>query len=100
MGALPVLVPISELRTRQAEILAALEDGPILLTQHSKAAAVLLSTEHYNRLAAMIEDLQDALDAAEARRNAEPVIDLDEYLAGRGGHGVSSKAEQSSGKRP
>jgi prevent-host-death family protein len=91
---LPELVPISDLRTRQGEILAGLERGPVILTQHSKAAAVLVSTDQYNRMIEMLEDLQDALDAKEARRNAEPVIDFEEYLAKRG-VSVSAVSEQS-----
>ncbi len=84
MAAIPDLVPISDLRTRQADILASLNEGPVILTQHSKAAAVLMSTEQYNQMVAMLEDLQDALDAKEARLGAGAVTDFDEYLAKRG----------------
>ena len=42
MNKVPELVPISELRTHQAAILEQLKKGPIVLTHHSKAAAVLV----------------------------------------------------------
>jgi hypothetical protein len=43
---------------------------------------VLLTPGEYNRLVAAVEDLEDAMDAAEARR--EPgAVDFDDYLARR-----------------
>ena len=102
MNALPELVPISELRTRQPEILEALSDKPVLLTQHSRAAAVLLSPELYNKMVEYIEDLEDSVDAFVARRDAEPMIALDAYLAERGGAYAESASEQprKKGSRP
>lgn len=84
IARLPELVPISDLRTRQAEVLANLAQGPVILTQHSKAAAVLISTEQYNEMVTMLEDLQDVLDAREARRDAGTIVDIDDYLTRRG----------------
>jgi hypothetical protein len=46
--------------------------------------AVLLGAEPYNRLLEHIEGLQLAIDAVEARRDRDPAIDLEEYLAERG----------------
>ncbi len=73
-------VPISDLQTRPAEILAGLSKGPVTLTQHDEPAAVLISPEHYNRIVATLENLQDALDAQEARRDTGDVRDFDDYL--------------------
>jgi prevent-host-death family protein len=82
VNRIPELIPISDIRQRQNEILASLRNGPIVLTQHGRAAAVLLAPDEYNRLVAALEDLEDALDAAEARR--EPgAADLEDYLARR-----------------
>ena len=82
MNRIPELVPISEIRQRQNEILASLRNGPIVLTQHGRAAAVMLAPAEYNRLVAALEDLEDAMDAAEARR--EPgAVGFDDYLARR-----------------
>ncbi|MBZ0168272.1 prevent-host-death family protein [Candidatus Methylomirabilis lanthanidiphila] len=74
------VIPISDLRKRQAEVLAALKKGPAILTQHGKGAAVLLSLDAYNRLLEELEDLQDALDAFEARRAPGERVSLDAYL--------------------
>lgn len=78
------VIPISELRKRQAEVLAALEKGPAILTQHGKGAAVLLSFDAYNHLLEELEDLQDAMDALEARQTSGERISLDAYLTKRG----------------
>jgi prevent-host-death family protein len=78
------VIPISELRKRQAEVLAALEKGPAILTQHGKGAAVLLSLDAYNRLLEELEDLQDAMDAVEARHAPGERVSLDTYLSKRG----------------
>lgn len=77
------VIPISELRKRQAEVLAALEKGPAILTQHGKGAAVLLSLDAYNHLLEELEDLQDAMDAFEAREAPGERISLDTYLSKR-----------------
>ncbi len=81
---LPEVVPISEMRVRQKELLERASDKPIVLTQHGRAVAVLLTPESYNRLIEQIDDLQLAIEAVEARAEKGPVIDFDAYLAGRG----------------
>ena len=48
MTVIPELLPISELRLHQNEVLGRLKDKPIILTQHSRAAAVLVSVEQWN----------------------------------------------------
>lgn len=84
MDPLPDMVPISELRLRQNDLLAKVSAKPIVLTQHGRAVAVLLGPEPYNRLLEHIEDLQLAIEAVEARRDQGPLTDFDEYLADRG----------------
>jgi prevent-host-death family protein len=59
VNKVPELVPISEMRTHQAAILEQLKQGPIVLTHHSKAAAVMIDPEQWNRL---MEELEDARD--------------------------------------
>ena len=83
MDPLPDVVPISELRLRQNDLLEKVSAKPILLTQYGRAVAILLGPEPYNRLLEHIEDLQLAIDAVEARRDKEPVTDFDQYLADR-----------------
>ena len=65
MDKVPELVPISEMRTHQAAILEQLKQGPIVLTHHSKAAAVLVDPAHWNRL---LEQLEDARDISAIRQ--------------------------------
>ena len=47
---MPELVPISDIRQRQVEILASLAAGPVILTQHGRAAAVMVSPAEYDRI--------------------------------------------------
>lgn len=84
MDPLPEVIPISELRLRQNDLLEKVSAKPIVLTQHGRAVAVLLGPEPYNRLLEHIEDLQLAIDAVEARKDRGPAIDFEEYLADRG----------------
>jgi PHD/YefM family antitoxin component YafN of YafNO toxin-antitoxin module len=60
MSALPTVRPISDVRTRQAEILEKIEEGPVILANRGHAAAVLLSLDAYNALIARLEDAEDA----------------------------------------
>lgn len=83
MGKIPELVPISDIRQRQNEILASLAGGPVVLTLFGKAAAVMVSPAEYDRIMAALEDAQDALDAAAARREPGASLDFATYLAGR-----------------
>jgi prevent-host-death family protein len=85
MASIPELLPISELRLHQNKVLGRLKAGPIVLTQHSKAAAVLVSVEqwnareeqlrnaellavHYQRLAEMQSDPSMRMTHAELKR--------------------------------
>lgn len=86
MYPLPEVVPISELRTRQKELLEMISEVPVLLTEHGRAVAVLLGPEFYNRMFEEFEDLWLELDAAEARAKDAPGTDFEGYLAGRGDH--------------
>lgn len=65
MVPLPELVPISELRLRQGEILERLSESPVILTQHGRAVAVLVSPEQWNQVVEYVEFLEDSLDALE-----------------------------------
>lgn len=84
MYPVPEVIPISELRTHQKELLEKVSEGPILLTQHGRVAAILLGPESYNQLLDQLEDLRLALDAAAARAEDTPATDFEGYLAERG----------------
>jgi antitoxin Phd len=92
MPAMPELIGISELRLRQNEVLGKLHAGPVLLTQRSRAVAVLVSPKQWNELMEELEDLQDIIAAKEARAEAEPSMGLEEYARLRSQH-VSRQAE-------
>jgi prevent-host-death family protein len=62
MDTVPELVPISEIRKRQSEILVQLHDNPVILTQRGRAAAVLVSPEQWNRLIVRIKELEQTLE--------------------------------------
>lgn len=62
----PTMVNISELRQRQNELLARLSDGPLLLTQYSKPAAVLVKPELWNQLIEELDELEDTVAALKA----------------------------------
>ncbi len=70
MNVIPELVPISGFRTRQNQILSSLVEGPVVLTQHGRSAAVLVSPEQWNHLVETLEDLMDSLDAIEMKARA------------------------------
>jgi len=92
MAAIPRIYGVSDLRTRQNEILRQLSEGPIVLTQHARAVAVLVSPERWNEFMEEMESLQDIVYAREARMDAQPSMDLDEYVAKRDDR-VSGKVE-------
>lgn len=71
MNKVPELVPISEMRTHQAAILEQLKQGPIVLTHHSKAAAVLVDPNHWNRLLEQLEDVRDIQAIRQQEREEE-----------------------------
>jgi PHD/YefM family antitoxin component YafN of YafNO toxin-antitoxin module len=66
MDTKPKLVPLSELEQRQAEILAALDQGPLVLTQENRAAVVLVDPGYWNQMVEELKGLRDALDAIDA----------------------------------
>lgn len=63
MNTIPALVPISDIRQRQNEILASLARGPIVLTQRGHGAAVLVSVDQWNQMIERLEWLEAARDA-------------------------------------
>ena len=84
MAAIPKIAPISDFRSRQNELLQQLAEGPLVLTQHGRAAAVLVSLEEWNQLIEQLEYLEDSLTALDASRDSTPTITFDQYLSKRG----------------
>lgn len=50
--------PISEFRQNQASIMEAMESGPVVLTQHGKDAAVIMTSEYYNTIIKLLRKYQ------------------------------------------
>ena len=48
MNIMPDVVPVSHLRTHHRELFHQLEEGPVILVQRSKPAAVLVSVAEWN----------------------------------------------------
>jgi prevent-host-death family protein len=73
MNTVPELVPISEIRKRQNEILVQLNAGPVILTQRGRAAAVMISPKEWNRLIEKLKDLEEALEEVLDVRAAQEI---------------------------
>lgn len=69
-------IPVSKLRTKQADILKQLDDTPILLTQRGRGAGVLVHPEQWNEMVELLADYEDALIAQErlAEATADPAV--------------------------
>ena len=89
MNTIPKLIPISKLRQTQSEVLEKLCDGPVVLTQHGKAIAIMVDPEQWNQLIEELEIWQDSFDALEAKYRIaigeDEVIDWSEVEAGLDG---------------
>jgi len=68
--AMPTM-PMSDLRTKQAKILAQLHDMPILLTQHGRGAGVLVHPDLWNEMVEIVTEYEDILIAQERMEEAK-----------------------------
>lgn len=65
------VVPKTELRDRIRAELAELGDDSLLITDHGRPLAVVVSVTRWNELQGTIEDLEDAVAILEHRSGAE-----------------------------
>ncbi|MCP4168629.1 MAG: DUF2281 domain-containing protein [Chloroflexi bacterium] len=63
-------MPVSELRTKQASIIAQLKESPILLTQRGRGAGVLVHPDQWNEMVELLEDYEDILFAKSRKDEA------------------------------
>ncbi|MFN8487910.1 MAG: type II toxin-antitoxin system prevent-host-death family antitoxin [Caldilineaceae bacterium] len=63
MDTVPQIVPISDLRIRHNDVLEMLKNGPVILAQRSRPAAVLVSVEAWDDQAEYIDNLECAVAA-------------------------------------
>ena len=78
---LPTL-PITDLRTKQPEVLNHLEESPVILTHRGHGAAVLVSPARWNRQQLEIQQLRLLIEAMEIKAKGEPTIPLAEVKRG------------------
>jgi prevent-host-death family protein len=71
MATMPDVVPVSDLRGRHKEIFQKIEEGPILLAQHSRPAAVLVSVADWNAREKQLELLEARIEYLETKRRNE-----------------------------
>lgn len=69
-------IPVSDLRTKQAAILAQLEETPILLTQRGHGAGILVHPDLWNEMVELLADYDDILIAKERFFEAQDDPDL------------------------
>ena len=60
MNTVAEVAPLSDMRDRPAEIMARLIKGPVILTEHGRGAAVLLSIEEWQAIDEQLRSFQDA----------------------------------------
>ena len=71
MQIMPDVVPVSQLRGNHKEIFSQIEKGPVILAQHSKPAAVLVSVADWNAREKRLEILEARLKYLEMKRQFE-----------------------------
>lgn len=67
MNGTPQIVPISELRQSHRSVLQQLKHGPVYLAQRSRPAAVLVSTEQWDRISARMDELETMIDILQSK---------------------------------
>ena len=74
---LPTL-PITDLRTKQPEILSSLQQSPVVLTHRGHGAAVLVSPAQWNAQQSELRHLRLLIEAMEIKAKGEPTVSLAE----------------------
>ena len=82
MNKLPQIVPISDIRIRHGEVLEKLENGPVILAQRSRPAAVLISVEEWDKIAQRMSELEEREVLRRRLRTAhtEPDVSVDNFM--------------------
>jgi prevent-host-death family protein len=90
VASLPEIIPVTDLRQDAAAVVKRVQasDGPVVITQRGRAAAVLLSVEAYQRVTHERELLEVLLQsereiaAGESYSLEEVMAEADAFLAG------------------
>jgi len=76
MSPIPAIVPLSDLRVRQAEILELARHGPVVLLERgSRPALVAVTPEMWNDITERLEELEDAAAVYRAKWELATVRD-------------------------
>jgi len=82
MQIMPDVVPVSQLRDKHKQIFNQIAQGPIILAQRSRSAAVLVSISDWNAREKRLEILEARLKYLEMKRqfveNPPKLISFDE----------------------
>jgi len=73
MSVLSDVVPISDLRHRQNEVIRSLAHGPVILTQRGRGMAVLMSMDRWKAFERQVASLAEAMEDAEDTRVADEI---------------------------
>ncbi len=63
MYPIPQMAPVSDLKHRHLEVFKRLKEGPVVLSNRSQPAAVLVLPERWNAIAEYIDDLECSIEA-------------------------------------
>jgi prevent-host-death family protein len=74
---LPTL-PITDLRTKQPEVLNRLQHSPVVLTHRGHGTAVLVSPSQWNAQQLELKQLRLLLEAMQIKAKGEPTVSLAE----------------------
>ena len=78
------IVPITDFRNKIKEVLEQVKKAPVILTQRSRPAAVVVDYAAYQEQAERLEELELKLDdllLAQAMHTSQGLVALDEMLA-------------------
>jgi prevent-host-death family protein len=78
------IVPITDFRNKIKEVLEQVKETPVILTQRSRPAAVVIDYETYREQAERLEELELKLDdllLARAMHKSQGRVSLDEMVA-------------------
>lgn len=91
MRPAPQVEPISNFQRAAPAIIQKLAAGPVFLSQRGTLAAAIVSIAEWNRIAAMLEELQDRVDVLEAElelaTGEDQLLDADLMKLERMAHG-------------
>ena len=63
MEKIQQIIPISHLRSEQDKILIMMDKAPVILAQHDKPRAVLVSVEQWDAVVERMQELEEILEA-------------------------------------